>query len=169
MTTESDTAGTEILQLVILLGVVAVFYFCLIPAGVTDPEGYGLDQGLPPSFSPKLVAALAALLMLVRLGKLLLNREAAVASSITDEEDDLSTGLPVRGLMGMVAALLFSQILIPVVGFYIASGLLLCGLLAVLGERTAIRLVGFPLIIVAIVWGLFGQLLSIRLPAGLWF
>jgi len=47
--------------------------------------------------------------------------------------------------------------------------LLLCGLLAVLGERTAIRLVGFPLIIVAIVWGLFGQLLSIRLPAGLWF
>ena len=84
MTTESDTAGTEILQLVILLGVVAVFYFFLIPAGVTDPEGYGLDQGLPPSFSPKLVAALAALLMLVRLGKLLLNREAAVASSITD-------------------------------------------------------------------------------------
>jgi hypothetical protein len=168
MTTESDAAGTEILQLVILLGVVAAFYFLIIPASVIDPDGYGMDQGLPPSFSPKLVAALAALLMLVRLGKLLLNRGAAVASSITDEEDDLSTGLPRRGLMGMAAALLFSQILIPVLGFYIASGLLLFGLLAVLGERTAIRLIGFPLIVMAVVWGLFGQLLSIRLPAGLW-
>ena len=169
MTAQSGTAGREILQLIVLLVVVAVFWFVIVPAGVVDPEGYGLDQGLPPSFSPKLVAVLATMLMAFRLAQLLLNKDAAVEASITDEEDDLSSGLPRRGLTGMAAAIVFSQIMIPLVGFYLASGLLLSGLLATLGERTALRLVVFPALVVAVVWLLFGQLLSIRLPSGMLF
>ena len=50
---------TELYQIAILLIAVSGFYFLLIPTGIIDPEGMSLDQGLPPSFSARLVAALA--------------------------------------------------------------------------------------------------------------
>ncbi|MDA1100031.1 MAG: tripartite tricarboxylate transporter TctB family protein [Proteobacteria bacterium] len=166
MTARLSVAGTEILQLAILLAVVAVFYFVIIPLGVSDPESFGLNQGLPPSFSARLVAVLAALLMLFRLGRILINEDAAMAASITDENDELSSGLPQRGLIGMAAALVFSMLLVPYIGFYLGSALLLCGLLITLGERRPLRLLADPLLVLAVIWLVFGQLLSIRLPAG---
>ena len=165
MTARLGSAGSEILQLAILLSLDAVFYFVIIPAGISDPEGIGLDQGLPPSFSARLVAIIAALLMGFRLARLLLNENAAIVPRIADE-DELSAGFPKRGLMGMGAALVFSILVVPFAGFYIASALLLCVLLLILGEVRPSRLLAFPLLVVAVVWLLFAQLLSIRLPAG---
>jgi hypothetical protein len=81
----------------------------------------------------------------------------------------LSLGFPRRGLLGMAAAVVFSQILIPVLGFYLASSVLLIGLLITLGEKNIGKLIAYPMIVIASVWGLFDQLLSIRLPAGLIF
>ena len=169
MTELSGTATVEKRQLVLLLSIVAIFYFILIPIGVIDPEGYGIDQGLPPSFSPKLVSYIATLLMLFRLGHLHFKPSSAVVPSITDEDDGLSLGFPRRGLLGMTAAVVFSQILIPFLGFYLASSVLLIGLLITLGEKNIGKLIVYPMIVIAAVWGLFDQLLSIRLPAGLIF
>jgi len=166
MTARSSTARNEILQLVILLVVDAVFYFVLIPQGVTDPESFGIDQGLPPSFAPRLVAVLAALLMLTRLVRVLRNNDLALASSVTDEDDDLSSGIPYRGIGGMIVALFFSIILVPIVGFHIGGALLLCAMLLIMGERRWTHLILFPLVVSTAVWLLFGQLLSIRLPTG---
>ena len=50
----------ELSQLGILLGIVAIFYFIVIPFGILDPEGMSLNDGLPPSFSARLVAILAS-------------------------------------------------------------------------------------------------------------
>ena len=122
MTARLGSAGSEILQLAILLALDALFYAVIIPVGVSDPEGIGLDQGLPPSFSARLIAVLAALLMGFRLARLLLGKNAAIVSTIADE-DELSVGFPKRGLMGMATALVFSLLAVPFAGFYIASAL----------------------------------------------
>jgi hypothetical protein len=42
-------------------------------------------------------------------------------------------------------------------------------LLITLGEKNIGKLIAYPMIVIASVWGLFDQLLSIRLPAGLIF
>ncbi len=169
MTFRTRADSVEIVQLAMLLIAVAVFYNFIIPYSVIDPEGFGLDQGLPPSFSPKLVSGLAVVIMLLRLGKLIISPSVDSEKITLETEDGLSSGLPVRGLMGMAAAVVFSQLLIPVLGFYIASILLLIGVLKILGEKSIIKLIFVPLLVVAGVWFLFAQLLSIRLPSSLLF
>ena len=47
MTTFARARG-EIALLALLLLADAVFYFVVIPAGIADPDDFGLDQGLPP-------------------------------------------------------------------------------------------------------------------------
>ena len=78
----------ELCQIAILLVVVSGFYFLLIPTGIIDPEGMSLDQGLPPSFSARLVAALAAGLMLARCGQLVLSGRSD-ASNMTGGADEV--------------------------------------------------------------------------------
>ena len=169
MTVRTRADSVEIVQLAILLIVVAVFYNFIIPYSIIDPEGFGLDQGLPPSFSPKLVSGLAVIIMLFRLVKLIINPSVDSEKATLETDDKLSHVLPVRGLMGMAAALVFSQLLIPVLGFYIASILLLVGMLKILGEKSIMKIIFVPFLVVAGVWLLFAQLLSIRLPSSLLF
>jgi tetrahydromethanopterin S-methyltransferase subunit F len=169
MTCRTRADSVEIVQLAILLVVVAVFYNFIIPYSIIDPEGFGLDQGLPPSFSPKLVSSIAVTIMLFRLGSLLITPSIDTEKVTIENDDGLSSGLPIRGLMGMAAAVVFSQLLIPVLGFYIASVLLLIGMLKILGEKSIMKIVFFPLLVVAGVWLLFAQLRSIRLPSSLLF
>jgi tetrahydromethanopterin S-methyltransferase subunit F len=169
MTARTRANSEEIIQLAILLIVVAVFYNFIIPYSIIDPEGFGLDQGLPPSFSPKLVSVIAVSIMLIRLGKLIITPSVDSEKIVAETDGGLSSGLPVRGLSGMAAAVVFSQLLIPVLGFYIASVLLLIGMLKILGEKSIKKLVFVPFLVVAGVWLLFAQLLSIRLPSSLLF
>lgn len=166
----------ETLQLLLLLAVDTIFFFVIIPHGVQDPEGFGWDQGLPPSFSVRLVAAIAAILMLGRLVKIHFAKTPDPAAAVPagraldvldeDAEPDLDAGVPVRGIMGMAAALIFSIVLVPIAGFFIGSAALLVSMLLILGERRLSRLAIFPGIVILLIWILFGQLLSIRLPVG---
>jgi hypothetical protein len=128
-----------------------------------------LDQGLPPSFSPKLVSGLAVIIMLFRLVKLIINPSVDSEKITLETDESPSRVLPVRGLIGMAAALVFSQLLIPVLGFYIASILLMVGLLKILGEKSIMKIIFVPFLVVAGVWLLFAQLLSVRLPYSLLF
>lgn len=168
----------ETLQLLLLLAVDAVFFFVIIPHGVQDPEGFGWDQGLPPSFSVRLVAAIAAILMLSRLVKIHVTKTPDLAAApvngipedrdedAEDAEPDLDAGVPIRGIMGMAAALIFSIVLVPFAGFFLGSAALLVAMLLILGEQRLSRLAIFPGIVILLIWILFGQLLSIRLPLG---
>jgi hypothetical protein len=69
-------------------------------------------------------------------------------------------------MMGMAAALIFSFALVPFAGFFLSSAALLVVMLLILGERRLSRLSIFPAIVILLIWILFGQLLSIRLPVG---
>lgn len=169
MTASSDAKRSEMLQLVILLAATAVFYFVIIPTGIEDPEGFGLDQGLPPSFSARLVAVLAAILMLYRLAQILLDKASPGSTAVQDGGAVVVGVMPVRGMAGMAMTLLFAFVLVPQLGFYIGGPILLCVLLRVLGETRPVRLVVYPAIVTLLIWGLFGQLLSVRLPVGLLF
>jgi hypothetical protein len=163
-------AKSEFWQLIVLLLADAVYLFVIIPLGIQDPEGFGIDQGLPPSFSARLAALLAAALMLLRLAQLRWGSASEVApAAFADSDTDNPAALPLRGLTGMVVALAFSIVLVPLVGFYAGAVVLLLVLLLVLGERSWPRLVLYPAIVTLLVWGLFAQLLSIRLPSGTLF
>jgi hypothetical protein len=156
-----------------LLGVLlvadAVLYFVVIPAGITDPDGFGLDQGLPPSFSGRLAAILLALIMVARLVSLVLN--PAVAEPVADSTGgpampDTPMEVTTRNLVGIAAALLFAFALVPALGFYLSSFVLVAGLMRIMGETHWPRLVWQPAIVVGLIWILFDRIFSIRLPAG---
>ncbi len=170
-TVPSGAAKSEISQLIVLLLADLLFFLVIIPISIVDPEGFGLDQGLPPSFSAQVVAVLAAALMLLRIGQLLRGAQAADSMSpdFATADSEAAGGLPVRGLTGMAVALLFAIVLVPLLGFYAAAAALMLILLLVMGERHWPRLVVFPAIVTALVWGLFDRLLSIRLPSGTLF
>ncbi|MGB7184173.1 MAG: tripartite tricarboxylate transporter TctB family protein [Burkholderiaceae bacterium] len=170
----------ELVELGLLLGAVLLFYFFVIPAGIIDPDGFVLDEGLPPSFSARLVAVLAGIILLGRSGRLLFGplftqQPAAkpptgdTADSLPDLADDNNqpVHLTQRVWVGVVVSLLFAFGLVPVLGFGAASLITLSVMLFVLGERSLPRLVIFPVLVSAGVWLLFTKILSVNLPPGL--
>ena len=162
-------AKAEWVQLSVLLVADAFFYFLIIPTSIVDPENFGLDQGLPPSFSPRLVAVFVVMVVLLRAWQLLFGHATTQPDDAPDSESEVQAGLPVRALVGMAAGLLFATVLIPMVGFFLAGAILLVVLLGILGEKRWTRLAAFPAIVMLLIWGLFAQLLSLRLPLGMLF
>ena len=165
----------ELCQITVLLVAVSGFYFLLIPTGIVDPEGMSVAQGLPPSFSARLVAALATGLMLARCVQLFFFRQSEASNmtgradaipEISGEPTDRIKGPPVRGLLSMTAGLIFAYVMVPMIGFFPAGLLLLVVLLRVLGETRPLFLVLPPVVVTIMIWALFEQLLSIRLPDG---
>lgn len=172
------TRNSELIQLSLLLALVALFYLFVIPAGIVDPEGMGLDQGLPPSFSARAVAWVTAALLLGRVAQLTLRSpkdpgQTGSADSATDQnlahhDEDDGDGVTIspRVMAGVASALIFAFVLIPLFGFAPASIVLLIALLIILGERHVGRLLGLPVIVTAGVWLLFEKALSVSLPTG---
>ena len=153
----------EILLLCGLLLADALFYFAVIPYGIQDPEGFGLDQGLPPSFSAHVAAILIALIMAIRLVSLL---KGGVAT-VPDEEAE--TGPWLRNAAGIGVALVFAVILVPLAGYYVAGICLILALMVVMGEKRWLHLVGQPVVVMGLIWLLFDQIFLIRLPDGMLF
>lgn len=163
-----NARSAEFFQLAALLLAVVLFYLVVIPAGVTDPEGFGIDEGLPPSFSPRLVAWMAMALMVVRAATLLLfgdpTSPGADPADVPGPERQGDGDLSTRAVIGVVLALVYSLALVPHLGFVTGSLLLMPALLLAMGERRFVPLTIYPAIVVLAVWALFEQLLAIRLP-----
>tara|TARA_B100000214_G_scaffold347117_1_gene298205 strand:- start:126 stop:662 length:537 start_codon:yes stop_codon:yes gene_type:complete len=166
----------ELSQLGILLGIVAIFYFIVIPVGILDPEGMSLNDGLPPSFSARLVAILASVLMIIRFLQILCIKPSGMAqgelhssnsADITGGNYSKPQDIPVRGILSMSVGLVFAYLLTPLLGFFPAGFILLVVLLKILGETRTLFLILPPVIVTIIIWLLFGQILSIRLPDGI--
>lgn len=164
----------EAIEIVVLLLAVLGFLAVVVPAGIVDPPGFGFDQGLPPSFSAYLAGALAAVILLGRLLQVGLGRTGGVVpvDAGPDQlgaDDETAVSRPLHSLAGMAAAVLFAAVLIPVLGFYAAGWTFLVAVLLLLGERRPLFIAVPPLLVMALVWGLFDRLLEIRLPVGLLF
>lgn len=157
---------TELVQLIALLLLVALFYFVVIPMGVVDPDGMGMDEGLPPSFSPRLLAIIAATILMVRIVQLVVAPNTAITASNDSAITSEAVTLSWRVLLGVLIALVYALFVMPIGGFVIGSLFLLLTILVVLGERSPLKLIVLPLIVTAAVWLLFAQLLSVRLPVG---
>ncbi len=165
----SEAARGEAMLLGVLLVADAVLYFVVIPAGISDPEGFGLDQGLPPSFSGRLAAILLALVMVSRLVALALN--PAVAQAAPDAGSgpagpEAPMAITARNLIGIAVALLFAFAVVPAIGFYVSSFLLVAALMRIMGETRWHVLVWQPAIVAGLIWILFDRIFSIRLPVG---
>ena len=159
---------SEIALLCGLLLADAAFYFVAIPHGIEDPEGFGLDQGLPPSFSARAAAILMGLIMGVRLLWVLAGGQVAAP----DEEagnGDAGTGSWRRNAAGIGIALVFAVVLVPLAGYYLAAACMIIALMTAMGERRWPRLVGQPIAVTGLIWLLFDRIFSIRLPTGMLF
>jgi len=164
-------ARREISLLVALLAANALFYFVVIPNGITDPDGFGIDQGLPPSFTARVAAILIATILGARLLQLFVNPAAA-----QPEETDAGNGIApadsgsgLRNFAGIVCALVFAFVLVPLIGYYMASIGMIAALMLVMGETRWPYLVGQPLAVMGLIWLLFDRVFSIKLPAGWMF
>lgn len=161
------TARREIVLLGTMLLADAVFFFYLIPAGIFDPEGFGLAQGLPPSFTAKVVAILMAAIMVLRLFQLLTNPALAEDGEVdADGEVKTEMDIGVRNLAGIAVALLFAFILVPLIGYYLAGLVMVAALMAAMGETNPLSLAWQPATVIGMIWLLFDQIFSIRLPVG---
>ena len=164
-------ARREIWLLLVLLAASAIFYFFVIPNGIADPDGFGIGQGLPPSFAARIAVILIGIILSLRLIQLLINPAAA---NVEQSDADTSTisaqsdnGL--RNLAGIVCALLFAFVLVPAIGYYLASITMIAALMRVMGETRWLYIVGQPVAVIGLIWVLFDRIFSIKLPVGwLW-
>lgn len=169
--TDNALARREIVLLCGMLLADAAFYFVLIPYGIFDPEGFGLDQGLPPSFTANVTAILMAAIMVLRLVQLWSDPAAAGPAKADAAEGEMATEteLGLRNLAGIAVALLFAFVLVPLIGYYLAGLCLIAALMRTMGETRLLRLALQPVVVIGLVWALFDQIFSIRLPVGQFF
>ncbi len=166
MTTFARARG-EIALLALLLLADAMFYFVVIPAGIADPDDFGLDQGLPPSFSARVAAILMAVIMAIRLVHLLVAPEVAQAGDEASNSQESENAI--RNIGGIAGALAFAFGLVPVLGYYLGGVCMVATLVAVMGERRWSYLLWQPAAVMGFIWLLFDQVFSIELPVGLLF
>ncbi len=161
-------ARREVWLLLALLAASAVFYFFVIPKGIADPDGFGIGQGLPPSFTARVAVILIAIVMSVRLIQLLVNPAAADVEQSDPGTAALSTesGSGLRNIVGIACALIFAFVLVPAIGYYFASIVMIAALMWVMGETRWHYIVGQPVAVIGLIWLLFDRVFSIKLPVG---
>ena len=161
-------ARREIWLLFVLLAAGVMFYFFVIPKGIADPDGFGIGQGLPPSFTARVAVILIGLILGIRFVQLVINPAAANI----EQTDPIDVALPtennsgLRNVTGIVCALIFAFVLVPAIGYYFASIVLIAALMLVMGETRRLYIIGQPIAVIGLVWVLFDQIFSIKLPVG---
>ncbi|MGI9475221.1 MAG: tripartite tricarboxylate transporter TctB family protein [Hyphomicrobiaceae bacterium] len=161
-------ARREIWLLLVLLAASAIFYFFVIPKGIADPDGFGIGQGLPPSFTARVTVILIGLILAVRLIQLLVNPAAAAAEPSDPGTAAVSTesGSGLRNVIGIACALAFAFALVPAIGYYLASIAMIAALMRVMGETRWLYIIAQPVAVIGLIWVLFDQVFSIKLPVG---
>lgn len=164
----SNPDKREIRLILAILGGVALFGFWVIPASVEDPEGFGFAEGMPPSFTPNLVAWLAALVLVLRLIHMawprVMQKKKALGPAITEVAEEPTR--PVQVALSILVCLLYAMVLIPFLGFYFSGFVLVLTLILILGERRWMVVLGIPIAVVGMVYLLFDLVLTIILPRG---
>ena len=164
----SDPIKREIRLILAILGGVALFGFWVIPTSVKDPEGFGYAEGMPPSFTPNLVAWLAVLVLVLRLvhmaWPMVVQRMDAPGPAITEVAEEPTR--PIQAVLSISACLLYAMVFVPYLGFYISGLALIFTLILILGERRIVIVLGVPVVMLGGVYLLFEVVLTIILPPG---
>lgn len=157
----------ELLLIAVLLPTVAVFAFWYVPLSVDAPQGFGADSEVSPRFAPYLLAALMAAAMVGRLLQLLWHGIRGRIASLPDDTAYVGTPRETRrGVVLNALAVAYGFVLIPILGFYVASFGLTMFLVHRLGERRLALAGVIAFGCVLFTYLLFEQLLSVRLPRG---
>ena len=158
----------EIRLLILLFAVNAIFYLFVIEIGIPDPDGFGISQGLPPSFTARVTVILIGLILALRLIQLMLNPAAAEVEDSKSVSEAVSTKseLGLRNTAGIACALAFAFVLVPVIGYYLASVIMILVLMWVMGEKRWHQNIFQSTVVVGLIWLLFDQVFSIQLPLG---
>jgi hypothetical protein len=159
--------NVELRLIAVLLIIVAVFIFWVIPVSIVDPENFGFEQGLAPSFTVYLVAAMAALTLLIRLFKLLFLE--AGNKSAQPEPENITKDAPVFGYRIRViflACIIFAFCALPYFGFYISGFVFVTFMAFLLGERMPLILGAVAATLMIGIYAAFELGFKIVLPMG---
>lgn len=157
----------ELMLIAVLLPIVAVFAFWYVPLSVDAPQGFGADSEVSPRFAPYLLATLMAAAMVGRLLQLLWHGIRGRLASLSDDMTYVGTPQETRrGTFLNALGVAYGFVLIPLLGFYVASFGLTMFLVHRLGERRLLLAGVIALACVLFTYLLFEQLLNVRLPRG---
>jgi hypothetical protein len=167
-----DSRAGETVLLIAFIVLAAVLALVVVPAGISASR----MPGVTPRTVPYGVAAGIALLCLIRLAALwIVPQSLAGASEVvaSDPEADLEPDSEPEeerytGRLALIVAgcFLFSALLVPYLGFYLAGISFVAGIMGILGERRLRFLVLVPTGLALAIYVLFEMGFSIRLPKG---
>ncbi|MEA4846319.1 MAG: tripartite tricarboxylate transporter TctB family protein [Clostridiaceae bacterium] len=148
-----------ILSLVSMM-VAGLIYFYLAPSYIKS----NVTSGLSPQFFPKLWAFVIFLAALIQLVVILLKPESIESDG---DLEDWPAERRKRGLAVMSFIIFYVFVLIELLGFFIATPLVLAGSFLLLGERSILKIILVSLIFTISVYMLFEIGLDIYLPRGI--
>ena len=150
----------EVLLIGGLIAGAAGFGLGLIPAGIE--EGFGSQgPGLSPRAMPQVAVAGIALALVFGLVQMILAKNPI-------DEIPATGGKRVSHLLRAIGAvlicLLFAYLGFDILGFYFGGMVMAAALTLLLGERKVIYVVLLPILILALIYGLFELGFQIKLP-----
>ena len=150
--------------LILFLFVSTLFFiFWIIPKSIIDPEGFGLRDGLPPSFSAYLVGLFCLTTLISAYIKInLTNKNNPLNKNIIS----FSSNIFFRSSKIIIICLLYSFLFIEYLGFYIGSLIFLYILTFLLGEKRIFVSILFPILLMVCVYLGFNVGFNIFLPEG---
>jgi TM2 domain-containing membrane protein YozV len=150
----------EITIITVLLITTAIFGFVLIPVGIR--EGFGSDgAGLSPRFMPELATAGIALALIFGLLRHLFIAESNKSTGLESADEDER---PLRAVVVVAICLFFSLVGFRVAGFYLGGVAMAFLLMMLLGERKLFNVLGFPILVLLVIYLVFEFGFQIRLP-----
>ena len=152
-------------SLIVILLVITLFYiFWIIPNSIEDPENFGIEDGLAPSFTPYLVGFFSLITLVFQYIKdYFFNKK----SILSQENIQFSKDVFNRTTKIIILCLLYSFILIETLGFYLASLIFISVLSFFLGEKRFLILIFFPFFLMSVVFIAFEIGFNIFLPEGI--
>ncbi len=150
-------------QLLVIGGLLAgtlVLGFGLIPAGIE--EGFGSKgPGLSPRIMPQIAATGIALALVFGLFRTIFAKDQIDATLVTVAE---TGNHPLRASGAILICFLFAYIGFDALGFYLGGVAMAAALTLLLGERKVLFVLLLPILILALIYGLFEFAFQIKLP-----
>jgi len=150
--------------ILILLGITLSFIFWIIPESIEDPENFGLQDGLNPSFAPYLVGFFGFFTLVFEYVK---NHIFNPKARLANEKISFSKEIFYRSIKIIIVCLFYSFFLIETLGFYLASLIFITLLSFFLGEKRILILFFFPILLMTVVFVSFEIGFNIFLPEGI--
>ena len=153
----------EVLVLIALIAMTLLLAVVLLPLGIDEGSG---RQG--PGLSPRAMPRLALIGMVIALGfGLVLTLAGATstgAPAAVLQSQDGEVKYPRRAISAVLICLAFALFGFDWLGFYMGGVAMAVLLTLLLGERQVFRVVVIPVLILALIYGVFEIGFQIRLP-----